>query len=591
MLNIYKLIIFILLLLLTKKCKEKFTNQDKNKNILIIGATSKIGQVILKNDNKHNYFLLSRDKKNLENLQNNMSNKINSTILTIDFSNKKNIDLFFKNELPKFDIVFNNFYDSKFIRDINYQFNTNISNNIYFLKKIFPYLNKNSKLINISSGLADNIIFDKKQEAEINYSIVKSVIEKYTKILSNRWYHLNIGVSCLKIDDSYKSELTKKMLPKIYDKLKEPDELVKCFDYFIDVNWREITGRIINSSNILKKDDTHLFDLEYSNLKNESTYKFLVENKYNGIGENIIYMSPLIDKYIKENKFNFSKYSSEKGKLRNLICQKFKVNKNQILYHNGLGDFMDKILSLFVKKYHNIIASESWDGLDSNVVNQDKELIKIDSKIKNNITLINFPKILNNINANTRIIYLVSPIFKNDFNKFIKKVPKNILIIIDFCYQEYFKNKSCYLKVSDICFQKNSILCLFTFSKFYSLPDLRLSFSITSASLNNLLENNSNYPISSFKENIAYIALIDKKRNNYTLNYFIKMRNYFKNLFINKTKFYFTNMNSIAIKLKKKLPFDKIGNILLELEKNYVIIQLTTKKEIHLVLKKINRYL
>ena len=50
-------------------------------------------------------------------------------------------------------------------------------------------------------------------------------------------------------------------------------------------------------------------------------------------------------------------------------------------------------------------------------------------------------------------------------------------------------------------------------------------------------------------------------------------------------------MNSIAIKLKKKLPFDKIGNILLELENNYVIIQLTTKKEIHFVLKKINRYL
>jgi len=100
MLNIYKLIIFILLLLITKKCKEKFTNQDKYKNILIIGATSKIGQVILKNDNKHNYFLLSRDKKNLENLQKNRSNKIKSTILTIDFSDKRNIDLVISNFKP-----------------------------------------------------------------------------------------------------------------------------------------------------------------------------------------------------------------------------------------------------------------------------------------------------------------------------------------------------------------------------------------------------------------------------------------------------------------------------------------------------------
>ena len=173
MLNTYKIIIIILLLIIIKNnYQEKFTNNLK-KNILIIGSTSKIAQVILKGEQNNNFYLISKNKEKLKKIQ----DEFKSTIFSIDFSKKNQIDSFFKNnKLPVFDIVFNNFHDSQYINDINYQFNTNISNNIYFLKRIFPFLKKNSKLINISSGLADSTIFSKKEDNQIYYSIIKSVI-------------------------------------------------------------------------------------------------------------------------------------------------------------------------------------------------------------------------------------------------------------------------------------------------------------------------------------------------------------------------------------------------------------------------------
>ena len=63
------------------------------------------------------------------------------------------------------------------------------------------------------------------------------------------------------------------------------------------------------------------------------------------------------------------------------------------------------------------------------------------------------------------------------------------------------------------------IHCLFTFSKFYSLPQLQLSFSISSFEMNNMIEDFLNYPISSLKEEIGLIALDDNKRNLESFNF------------------------------------------------------------------------
>jgi len=78
------------------------------------------------------------------------------------------------------------------------------------------------------------------------------------------------------------------------------------------------------------------------------------------------------------------------------------VNLNNICFHNGTINFLDKMINVFVKTNHQIITPEYIWGI-FNIINQNKHILIVPYKIKR--VSLNYQKIIDNINSHTRLIY------------------------------------------------------------------------------------------------------------------------------------------------------------------------------------------
>lgn len=557
--NYNYLILFILLIFLlinfNKPILEKFTINKKN--MLIMGATSEIAEVIMKYSNqKFDFYLAGRNLEKLNQLKSKYKNVI---IQQVDFSNKESIEAYFNDNKIKFDMVYNNYYDSNYIDDIHHQMKSNISNNIYFLEKLIPYLNKESKLVNISSGASDIVDFD--NDILIYYSLIKHMIEKYTKILSKKYYSNKIGITCLKINDSYNTQLTRKM-KKNYNfkmELKDVENLSSCFSFLNNISWNEVTGKIIKSNQVIDNSYFKTLDLTFSKSDIDSAYDKINKSK-RYIGENPVKMSSQVKNFIKNFDINLEKYSSKGVELRNQLANHHSVQENQIFFYNGTTEYVNTLIKFFVKSSHNIITSPNWTGTDLSAHNNDIEIKDITEIKKGNYLVNNYDLILKSIDSLTRMIYFIAPIIKEDFYKFISKIPDNLIIIIDYCYFGFYPENNMYLNVDEINFSTKKIITLFTFSKFYSIPQLQLGYSISSPEMKLLLEKNSFYSISILKEKLALVALNDTVRNNTSRDYFINKRKEITQFLSNKNiDFFFDKLQYLFLKLEdeQKVKFAK----------------------------------
>ena len=132
-----------------------------------------------------------------------------------------------------------------------------------------------------------------------------------------------------------------------------------------------------------------------------------------------------------------------------MLLKKHKVNEENILFHNGTINFLDKIISIFVKENHEIITTEDcWGIINSIGLNQNKDITRVEN-IYAKYVEINFNRLALSLSSNTRLIYLVGPIYKSEFEKFLEKIPKNLIIVIDFCYNDFFPEGNKFIEMGD----------------------------------------------------------------------------------------------------------------------------------------------
>ena len=431
--------------------------------------------------------------------------------------------------------------------------NINISNVLVLTKLVKQNMIKNNlkgKIINIGS-IASNLSNDKDDLIDLLYSTIKLFIEKYTKVLSKNSYKNKICVCCLRIDESFKTNATKRFFDN-YESLRNPDVLVPVFNYILESEWQNITGKIISSIEFERNNNLSSFEFNFNqHIKlNLYDYQKKTEDEKLLIGENYLGMSPNINKFLEEHKWNFSKYSSNNNKLIDKLSSTYNVKNENIILNNGTVNTLFLILSKFIKQYHDIICcNPSWNIFYNFAKLNNLNVIKSDLKIQNNEYIINFDDIFEKITSLTRIIYLVIPIQENEFKKFINKIPDGILIILDFCYYDFLDVN---YNIKQIIKNKN-VICLFSFSKFYSLANLQLGYIITNQLIIELLKICQITQVPAFKEEIALIALNDKNHNN-------KVKNYFKNeklkiinaLKKNKIEYIDSNQNYFFIKFNKQ---------------------------------------
>ena len=560
---------------------KKRNKYNKNKKtILITGSSDGVGKefVYSLNPNIYQVIITGRCKDKISKVvQYARHKKIDNIGIPCDFSDNNQIYNLYNKSIRyfgKIDILVNNMYNmdkvvslgtSSNIEIINH-INTNISNVLVLTKLVIQNMTKKNlkgRIINIGSK-SSTLSYDKNDYIDL-YATIKTFIEKYTKVLSKSSYKDKISVCCLRIDDSFKTTATKKFL-KTYDSLRKPDALISVFKYILNSDWRNITGKIISSSEFEKNNDLSSYELNFEKGNRPNLYDYHKNNKSKklAIGENYIGMSPKINKFFKGYKWNFSKYSSDNSKLINKLSSKHNVSSENIILNNGTAITLYLILSKFIKQDHDIICcNPSWLIFDHFAELNNLNVIKSDLKIQNNKFSVNFDDILLKITSLTRIIYLIMPVQENELSNFVNKMPDGIIIVLDFCYYDFLDDNFNVKQIID----NKQIICLFSFSKFYGLANLQLGYVITNQLIINLLKLCQITQVPTFKEEIALIALNDKSHNNKVKDYYSNEKTKIFNVLKNhKIEYIDSFQNFIYIKFNKK---ESLKNELKKYDINY----------------------
>jgi histidinol-phosphate aminotransferase len=121
------------------------------------------------------------------------------------------------------------------------------------------------------------------------------------------------------------------------------------------------------------------------------------------------------------------------------------------------------------------------------------------------------------ISERTRIIFICNPnnptgtiLSKSDFEKFLQKVPKDVIIVVDEAYIEFVRDDNCFRGI-DYLDSGRSVVTLRTFSKIYGLAGLRIGYGVMPEEITGILNRiRPPFNVSSLAQAGAIAALRDE---------------------------------------------------------------------------------
>ena len=169
--------------------------------------------------------------------------------------------------------------------------------------------------------------------------------------------------------------------------------------------------------------------------------------------------------------------------LKNRLSAKFKVPTEQIIVGSGSVELIELIFKAYVNPGDQVIMS------DPSFI-----MYKIACQIFGgemvSIPLIdyrhNIQEMIRAITSKTKIVIIDNPInptgtiiTRDEFDNFIKKVPENVILVVDEAYNEYIEDES-YPNALDYLSRYSNLIVLHTFSKIYGLAGLRIGYGFSS---------------------------------------------------------------------------------------------------------------
>ncbi len=319
---------------------------------------------------------------------------------------------------------------------------------------------------------------------------------------------------------------------------------------------------------------------------NESPFK--VPNKVSVISKKLI------------SKFNLYP-DGDSNILKKSLSETFKIDFSQIICGNGSDDILSLIAQAFSDESSEIICSQ-YGFIYYPIVAKISGARVLTAKTSGlNISCEN---ILGLITKKTKIIFFANPnnptgtvILRNELIKFISKVPKNIIIVIDGAYSEFVTNKS-YSDGLDLVKKFPNIIVTRTFSKIYALAGLRLGWGYSSKSIIELLEKiRGPFNVNSIAQNIGALILKEKQFLMKSINHNKKWQKKLPQL-INSLglKAHGTHANFILVEVKEQNNKNKIISELLKKRiiirdlynyglKNFLRVSIGTNSEMNVFIK------
>jgi len=199
--------------------------------------------------------------------------------------------------------------------------------------------------------------------------------------------------------------------------------------------------------------------------------------------------------------------------LREAVSQKFNVSPNQIVFGNGSNDILELAARAFLSVGDEAIYSQHGFAVYPLVTQAVGAKGIVVPAIDFGHDLEGF---LAAITPKTKLIFVANPnnptgtlIAKDTLYAFLKRVPSNVLVMLDEAYDEYLseENKSEAIKwLSEF----NQLIISRTFSKAYGLAGLRVGFGLMHPDVADILNRvRQPFNVNSIAQSAAVASLAD----------------------------------------------------------------------------------
>lgn len=197
--------------------------------------------------------------------------------------------------------------------------------------------------------------------------------------------------------------------------------------------------------------------------------------------ENPLGPSPKALETIRKSLDELHRYTNPSAyKLVNAIAKKYNLQPGQIVTGSGSDSLLQYIVTAFSDDDDEILTSEgTFIGWYVNVNKYGRKSVLVPLKNYH----FDLDAITDKINPKTKVIYLANPnnptgtmFTRNEFDSFLKKVPDNVLIVLDEAYTVYAESNPEY--PSGLDYMRDNMIILRTLSKAYGLAGLRIGFAV-----------------------------------------------------------------------------------------------------------------
>ena len=619
MIKILLMIILVIsmLILVLNKNYEKFTSSSDDfdkKVILITGGTRGIGLSIAKFFTKYNcdVVITGKSEDSVSKAIGKLNNFKKIDGIVMEFSDIKSIDEGLNTVYSKYkhiDLVINCAYMKPKRIDITLsepmdftkELNVNVNGPFYLNQKIIHKMRQRSKggkifFISSPSSKAQDTLTYKASDI-----ISKSSIERMANLLAYENHTHKIGVSTIRIDSGVfnnnhidTSSVKNKTLKNIYNKTNNymskltnhPDDIVKIIFPVFKQDYHRINGKLFSSRMLEENngDITSFVPSTHLNLKNNlystsKLSKYPTENDVYVNKQNPYGMSKKMEETLKN--YDYSKQTKNiKSKtpkpLAMALSKKLGVSSDQLIFFKDEYNALKKILSTLIPKYDAMVSlyplSERLHFITSE--------LKIDVKFsvyksKNGTLQPRYNHILNQITPKTKCVFLSNPNFlsgqclqKDLFEKFLNKLPDNIIVIIDETFLDLVTEKCAF---DSLKYLNENVLVLRGFSNSCGYENLELAYMIGSNKFMEIFEDNNVRfnQINKFHQDLALVYLNDTKYQEKILKKIRKSKETIYNDFDeNDINYYKTDANFILMESTKSQE-----DIVKECETNNIIIE------------------
>ena len=197
--------------------------------------------------------------------------------------------------------------------------------------------------------------------------------------------------------------------------------------------------------------------------------------------------SPLaVEAIIKEAK-NINLYPEGSSRLlRERLAKKLKINEEMVIIGNGADNIIALVGMAFINEGDEVIMGEiTFPAYETITKIMGGKVISV--KLKD--YTYNLEEIAHRINEKTKIIFICNPnnptgtiVDKEAVDRFIRQVPKDVIMVFDEAYYDYVEDKNYPDSLSYVLEGKN-IIILRTFSKIAGIAGVRVGYGIAKPEL------------------------------------------------------------------------------------------------------------